>query len=200
MTSSASTSSIIQVLFADTWAVAGKIRKFLTILIHGRNTRLLFSQPIIFETLARDCDYSADEVHSYLLTQLSRQREATFGPQVDKHNVLSNAVLNSPEVLSVIDENKTGKSTNREVKRAKRYCNEIFANCTQLTIELMLRLLNQFWRRFYSGIETYNIDTLKQTALTHQLVYVPCHRSHVDYLLLSYVIQRKPGDSLYSRG
>jgi len=29
---------------------------------------------------------------------------------------------------------------------------------------------------------------LKQTALTHQLVYLPCHRSHVDYLLLSYVI------------
>lgn len=175
----------LQVLFADTWAVAGRIRKFLTILIHGRNTRLLFSQPIIFEALARDCDYSADEVHSYLLTQLSRQREATFGPQVDKHKVLSNAVLNSPEVQSIIDQ---GKSANREFKRAQRYCNEIFANCTQMTIELMLRLLNQFWRRFYVGIETYNIDTLKQTALTHQLVYVPCHRSHVDYLLLSYVI------------
>ncbi|MCZ6881816.1 MAG: 1-acyl-sn-glycerol-3-phosphate acyltransferase [Gammaproteobacteria bacterium] len=28
----------------------------------------------------------------------------------------------------------------------------------------------------------------KQTALIHQLVYLPCHRSHVDYLLLYYVI------------
>lgn len=178
----------LQVLFADTWSVAGKIRKFLTILIHGRNTRLLFSQPIVFETLARDCEYSADEVHSYLLTQLSQQREATFGPQVDKHKALSTAVLNSPEVQAIIEANNADKPANLETKRAQRYCNEIFANCTQMTIELMLRLLNQFWRRFYAGIETYNIDSLKQTALTHQLVYVPCHRSHVDYLLLSYVI------------
>ncbi len=178
----------LQVLFADTWAVAGKIRKFFTILIHGRNTRLLFSQPIVFETLARNCEYSADQVHSYLLTQLSQQREATFGPQVDKHKALSTAVLNSPEVQAVIEENSGDSPSGREIKRVQRYCNEIFANCTQMTIELMLRLLNQFWRRFYAGVDTYNIDTLKQTALTHQIVYVPCHRSHVDYLLLSYVI------------
>ncbi len=177
----------LQVLFADTWAVGGKIRKFLTILIHGRNTRLLFSQPIVFETLARDCEYSADEVHNHLLTQLSQQREATFGPQVDNHKAQSIAVLSSPEVQATIKSN-ADEPAGKETRRAQRYCNEIFANCTQMTIELMLRLLNQFWRRFYGGIETYNIDTLKQTALTHQLVYVPCHRSHVDYLLLSYVI------------
>ncbi|MBT7206342.1 MAG: glycerol-3-phosphate 1-O-acyltransferase PlsB, partial [Gammaproteobacteria bacterium] len=41
---------------------------------------------------------------------------------------------------------------------------------------------------FYSGIKVFNIEPVKQVALTHQLVYVPCHRSHVDYLLLSYVI------------
>jgi len=52
----------------------------------------------------------------------------------------------------------------------------------------MKRLLHSFWNRFYSGIEIFNIDPVKKIALTHQLVYVPCHRSHVDYLLLSYVI------------
>ncbi|MCP4433276.1 MAG: glycerol-3-phosphate 1-O-acyltransferase PlsB, partial [Gammaproteobacteria bacterium] len=178
----------VQVLFADTWAVGGKIRKFLTILVHGRNTRLLFSQPIKFENLVRECEYSADQVHDYLLDQLSRQREATFGPQIDKHKVLANAVLSSDEVQSVIKADTDNHTPDASLKRARRYCKEIFANSTQMTIELMLRLLNQFWRRFYSGIDTFNIETVKQTALTHQLVYVPCHRSHVDYLLLSYVI------------
>ncbi len=178
----------LQVLFADTWVAAGRIRKFFTILIHGRNTRLLFSKPVSFESLATQCEFSAEELHTHLLTLLTQQREATFGPQVDNHKVLSNAVLNSPEIQSIIEQGTIGKQANREIKRAQRYCNEIFANCTQMTIELMLRLLNQFWRRFYDGIDTYNIDSLKQTALTHQLVYVPCHRSHVDYLLLSYVI------------
>jgi glycerol-3-phosphate O-acyltransferase len=44
------------------------------------------------------------------------------------------------------------------------------------------------WRRFYTGINIYNIEAVKQTVLTHQIIYVPCHRIHVDYLLLSYVI------------
>ena len=52
----------------------------------------------------------------------------------------------------------------------------------------MLRLLRAFWNRFYTGIEIYNANRIREAALTHQLVYVPCHRSHVDYLLLSYVI------------
>ncbi|MCP4711500.1 MAG: glycerol-3-phosphate 1-O-acyltransferase PlsB, partial [Planctomycetes bacterium] len=80
------------------------------------------------------------------------------------------------------------QADSKGLKKTKAYCTEIFADCTQLTIEIMLRLLRQFWRRFYAGIDTYNVETIKQVALTHQLVYVPCHRSHVDYLLLSYII------------
>ena len=42
--------------------------------------------------------------------------------------------------------------------------------------------------KFYSGIKVKHAAQLRQLALTHELIYVPCHRSHVDYLLLSYVI------------
>jgi glycerol-3-phosphate O-acyltransferase len=52
----------------------------------------------------------------------------------------------------------------------------------------MQRALSSFWNRFYSGIEVSNCEYLKNLALSHELVYVPCHRSHIDYLLLSYVI------------
>jgi len=48
--------------------------------------------------------------------------------------------------------------------------------------------LTAFWNKFYSGIEIYFSASLKQLALSHEFIYVPCHRSHVDYLLLSYVI------------
>ncbi len=171
-----------QVLFADTWVVAGRIRKFFTLLIHGRNTRLIFSQPLSFELLARECNFSDEDLHNHLLNLLTQQREATFGPQVSRHNQLTNAVINTPEVQQLL------VADNKGLKKAKAYCKEIFADCTQLTIEIMLRLLRLFWRRFYTGIDTYNVNSIKQMALTHQLVYVPCHRSHVDYLLLSYII------------
>ena len=176
----------IQVLFADTWAVAGRLRRFFTILIHGRNTRLIFSQPLSLKTLIKTTGNDESAVQDHLLNLLSQQREATFGPRIQNRKQMTDAVVEHSSVKPLVSEEADG--TLQSYTRARRYCREIFADCTQLTIEIMLRLLRAFWNRFYSGVHIYNIETIRQTALTHQLVYVPCHRSHVDYLLLSYVI------------
>ena len=183
----------LQVLFADTWVVAGRTRKLITLLIHGRNSRLIFSRPLEFQAIAEDCRYSPEALHDFLLSQLSRQREATFGPQIIGRKKLTNEVIKSDYVEQAIDETVGSRklAVKKAKSKAKRYCREIFADCTLLTIEVMLRLLRIFWSKFYAGIDTYNIDRVKQTALTHQLVYVPCHRSHVDYLLLSFVIYQE---------
>jgi len=180
----------LQVLFADTWAMAGRTRKFFTLLFQGRNTRLISSRPLHFRLIAKRFDHSAEQLHEFLLGQLSQQREATFGPQTTSLKLLINEVLQAsgPEQAIEIASNEQNISLKKARSKATRYCREIFADCTQLTIEIMLRLLRFFWHRYYAGIDTFNLDMLKQTALTHQLVYVPCHRSHVDYLLLSYVI------------
>lgn len=180
----------LQVLFADTWAMAGRTRKFFTILFQGKNTHLIFSKPLDIQSIAKQCDHSAEALHDFLLGQLTQQREATFGPQITSRKIMINDVLQAAGCQQAIEAASHSQkiSIKRARSKAMRYCREIFADCTQLTIEIMLRLLRYFWRRFYAGIDTYNLDLLKQTALTHQLVYVPCHRSHVDYLLLSYVI------------
>ena len=176
----------LQVLFADTWSLAGRTRRFFTLLIHGRNTRLIYSEAIDFGKLAVDLEYDATALHDFLVNLLGQQREATFGPQITSHKQLSLEVIDDPRVQQTIAE--LDGDTKKLKARARRYCREIFADCTQLTIEVMLRLLRAFWNRYYAGVDVYNADSLRQAALDHQLVYLPCHRSHVDYLLLSYVI------------
>jgi glycerol-3-phosphate O-acyltransferase len=176
----------LQVLFADTWSLAGRTRKFFTILVHGRNARLIFSQALDFRDLLEQNGNDEQDLQESLITILHQQREATFGPQITSHKHLSAKVIEDQIVQELIAQESDGTLLSQ--MRAHRYCREIFADCTQLTIEVMLRLLRAFWNRFYSGIEIYNAERIRQAALTHQLVYVPCHRSHVDYLLLSYVI------------
>jgi len=175
-----------QVLFADTWVLAGRLRKLFTILFHGRNTRLIFSQALNFRDIVIANNNGEQDLQEFLVAILRQQREATFGPQITGHKQLSAQVIEDRIVQQLISEE--AGSTRSSYTRAHRYCREIFADCTQLTIEVMLRLLRAFWNRFYTGIEIYNASRIQQAALTHQLVYVPCHRSHVDYLLLSYVI------------
>ncbi|WP_286811762.1 glycerol-3-phosphate 1-O-acyltransferase PlsB, partial [Marinobacter sp. UBA2678] len=46
------------------------------------------------------------------------------------------------------------------------------------------------WNRIYNGIAINNIRVAKEEAQDNAVVYVPCHRSHIDYLLLSYVLYK----------
>lgn len=66
---------------------------------------------------------------------------------------------------------------------------EIAANFSYEMIRLTDRILGFTWNRLYQGINVHNAERVRQLAHDgHEIVYVPCHRSHMDYLLLSYVL------------
>src|SRR5690606_38798402 len=49
-------------------------------------------------------------------------------------------------------------------------------------------MLTPVWNRIYRGVLVHHLDEFKANAPGHEVVYVPCHRSHMDYLLLSYLL------------
>jgi len=183
----------LKVLFNDTWAVASHFRRFITILLHGKRCELFFSEPISFRALLKKHNHSAEDINDELGDILATQTEVIFGPKMLSHKALTHQVLDTAEVTKQIAARakKNNISLRKAHKIAISYCDEIFCNSTQITVNLMLRLLNKFWNKFYSGIAVYHLDGVKEIAKTHQLVYVPCHRSHIDYLLLSYVIHQQ---------
>ena len=63
---------------------------------------------------------------------------------------------------------------------------EIAADYSHPVVRSMSFLLKGFWNKLYDGIDMHHFDTLRSAAPGHEVIYVPCHRSHVDYLLLSY--------------
>jgi len=84
------------------------------------------------------------------------------------------------------------KRTRRAVLlEARRYANEIAANYSPVFVTFMSLALRGLWNRLYDGIEFQHVDTLQQVAEGNEIVYVPCHRSHMDYLLLSYAIYQR---------
>ncbi|MEE9328122.1 MAG: glycerol-3-phosphate 1-O-acyltransferase PlsB [Cocleimonas sp.] len=183
----------LQVLFADSWALAGRTRTFFRILFHGRKTLVEFSEIISYRSnpaSTRTDDEIIDSLQQTLSTRLKKVRSATLGPDISHRETLVRDLILKPAVQKAIS--KRSKEDNlteyKATLQARRYLNEIVANCTNITIQVMQRALSSFWNRFYSGIEVSNNEYLKKLALSHELVYVPCHRSHIDYLLLSYVI------------
>lgn len=183
----------ISILFIDTWALGGRFRRFLSILFQGKSCELFFSSTFSLRELSQQNKQSTDEINNALVDVLSTQREMTFGPQMASRKLLSKQILSTERIQKqILKRSNELKVSKRKIeKKALAYCHEIFTDCTQITINNMLRLLNKFWNKFYSGISVYQMDQVKEIAKTHQLVYVPCHRSHIDYLLLSYVIYQQ---------
>lgn len=183
----------LQVLFADSWGIAGRTRKLLTILINGRNTLVNFSDSITYKydgDSALSHDEMVDELQQKLSTRLLELKISTLGPDVSHRRTLVRKLLTEPDVEKAISRRSVESkiTTYRAALHARRYLYEIVADCTNITIQLLQRGLSAFWNKFYSGIEVTNNEYLKNLALTHEIVYTPCHRSHIDYLLLSYVI------------
>lgn len=188
-------------LFADSWNVTSRIRKLFTIVFHGRDTFVKYSDVIVFQLpeikpsdkrpdIVDSTDQLIDLLQSVLSRRLTDERVATLGPDVSHRSTLVRELILKPDVQAAI-QSRTQEDNVTEYRatvQARRYVHEIVANCTQITIQVMNRLLSYFWNKFYSGIEVTNNGDLKELARSHELVYVPCHRSHIDYLLLSYVI------------
>ena len=181
------------VLFAHSWEIAGRIRQFFRILIHGRDTLVQFSEVISFRSLlvdGLDNDENIDNIQRVLSDRLLQIKTATLGPDTSHRRTLVRDLLLVPDVQHAIRKRsiEENKSPYKAALQARRYLYEIVADRTSITVRLMQIGLTSFWNNFYSGIKVYHADQLRKLALTHELVYVPCHRSHVDYLLLSYVI------------
>ena len=183
----------LTLLFADSWQIASRTRKFFTILFHGRHALVTLSRPVSLRSLCTglsDRDQRSDAVHSALKERLVEMRMATLGPDLSHRNTMIRDIISTELVQDEIRLRADDRNISQYKASlyARKYLREIVADCSNITIQFMQRLLSHFWNRFYSGIDLHNHHQLHELAITHELVYVPCHRSHVDYLLLSYLI------------
>ena len=84
-----------------------------------------------------------------------------------------------------------GVSRRAALLTARKHAIEIAANYSQSFVTFMALLLGRLWTRLYDGVEFEHVEKLSEIGDGAEIIYVPCHRSHMDYLLLSYVIYRK---------
>jgi len=189
-----------RLLFTDNWVFVGRFRRLLTVVMNGRNTLLSFGEPLRLRdalheprgsgiTAARD----ARRVARQLRTMLSAQRVSTIGPDLSHRRTIVAQVLKTHAVRRAVRLEMRGENQNRRTAllAAKRYADEIAANYSQTFVTFMSLALGRLWNQLYDGVEVENVDRLRGIGDGAEIIYVPCHRSHMDYLLLSYVIYHK---------
>ena len=190
--------SLIRLLLSESWALGSRLRRSFTVLVNGRNVMVQLGDPVSLRSLLggeADTASAARRVARVLRAQLARARAARIGPDLSHRRTIVAEVLRSRAVRQAVaqaarDRNGNGNGNSRRdmLLEARRCIDEIAANYSHAFVSSMSHLLTRVWNRLYDGVEFTHVDTLRQVADGNEVIYVPCHRSHMDYLLFSYAI------------
>jgi glycerol-3-phosphate O-acyltransferase len=184
-----------KLLFADSWAVTGRLRKLLSILMLGRKTRVQFSAPIqLSELVAQNKGHARTlrMAQRMLRVHFRNQKTAVIGPDLSHRRNLVKGLVHAPQVREAIrnEAEREHISLERAEARALRYGNEIASDYAFTAVRFFEVVLSWFWNKIYDGVRVNHIEQLQDAVQGHEVIYVPCHRSHIDYLLLSYLLFR----------
>jgi glycerol-3-phosphate O-acyltransferase len=193
--------NLSQAYLADGWEVPGFIRRSLMVLFQMRQVSCYFGQAIDieeFQAIPDDAEPQLQQAffqgrQQLLSEQFRKQREAVIGPDLSHRRILEQQVLQSRRVVDCIDQLAAdgNKSTKSLQNTARKYLHEMAADYSYSVVRLLDRFLGWVWERLYQGVNVNGMENVLAVAKDKQLIYVPCHRSHIDYLLLSYVIHQK---------
>ncbi len=186
-------------LMADAWTKPTGIKQALNITLYGRENYIEFHQPVSLRGLiqkALEVSPNFSPAH-YVVTELNtlfnQYKEAILGPDLsDRRNVINKLMMTDAVKEAILTESIHKKiSVSQAESLAKKYLDEIVSDYSYSTIRFADIALTKLWTQLYDGIEVHNFDMVRELSKDYELVYAPCHRSHIDYLLLSFVIHKR---------
>jgi glycerol-3-phosphate O-acyltransferase len=137
----------------------------------------------------------AYELREHLIGHVDRQKKVITGPTLKSRSQIMEQVLRDPYLNQEMD--RIAREENRDLVRVRRdaatYLNEMAADYSQTMVEFLDRVLTWVWNSLYDGIEVdeEGLNRAREKAKRSPVVYVPSHKSHIDYLVLSYVLYHR---------
>jgi glycerol-3-phosphate O-acyltransferase len=181
------------VLFAENWALVGRFRRLLAILLNGRSTLVRFAPAVsLRDVVAEDLppERTVRKLSRVLRTHFRLIRAAVIGPDLSTRRMLIDRVLSAPTVKEAIrDQARRDKIKLADAwRKAHAIAYEIAADYSHPVVRSLSFILTPVWNRIYRGVLVHHLDKFKQEAPGHEVIYVPSHRSHMDDLLLPYLL------------
>ena len=132
------------------------------------------------------------QVRRSLLIFLRREEKPVVGATLPSFARVQEAVLDDSEVRRVIDEvaREKRRSPARVEARAQKNLVEIAASPSPTMLAVLAVVVESLFKRLFVRIELHDLEPVVEAAKLHPLVLVPSHRSHFDYLILSWLFYR----------
>ena len=184
---------LAKIFFTESWEIGGRFWRFVNSLVNGRHTIVQFNNPISLRELADEdlgVSRGVRKVSRILRVHFRLVRSAAIGPDLSHRRTVIDGVLSSLPVRQAIEDQarKEKISEHKAKKQGRQYAYEIAANYSYAFVRVASFALSWFWNKIYDGVELQHFRNFQELAPNYEIVYVPCHRSHIDYLLVSYFV------------
>lgn len=171
----------------------GLFHKSLIVLKNGKDHLVRFNPPISIKKLSlRGEDHQlAHKLAKVAMRYFDFQKRSSVGPKLPNRKQMIESVLAQPYLREVIIKTAEAEQRNEaQVEdQCRRYLNEISANFSYSSLRLFRLFLKGIWNHIYQGIEVHHAQAVRDACQSGaEIIYMPCHRSHMDYLLLSYLL------------
>ena len=129
-----------------------------------------------------------------ITTRLAQEERVVAGPEHPTEEVLQKHIIRrlekDPSVVAW--QKESGKSSHHIERKARKYISEIAAKYDVNMLRFVDICVALIFNRIYDGIivDQRGLARVAEASRKGPVVFVPCHRSHVDYLALSHTLWR----------
>ena len=173
---------------------AGSLGKLLQVLAGHRRALVQIGEPVdLSEALERfegePRPRIAKRVRLLVRRYCYREQQVVRGPRLKSSAWTRRLVLGSRRVARLVEDEAaaTGRSQTQIQQQVVREYDRIAARFSYAWVILARYITRFLWNRIYTGIDVReeDVERVRQAQREGVAVLVPCHRSHLDYVLLS---------------
>ncbi|MFO7713976.1 1-acyl-sn-glycerol-3-phosphate acyltransferase [Desulfosarcina sp.] len=186
-------------LFFGTSHRPGMFRKLVTLIRYPGKIFVELSPPLnlqqwLSQSVHTDesINFQALKLRRQLLFQHNRHRQSITGPVLKSNEELKESILTSDRMQSFIKRHAASRqeSIYSIRKKADGYLDEIAARYSPAVIRVMSSVVGWIINSMFDGavIDKAGLARVKAMSMQAPLILIPCHKSHFDYLILSYVL------------
>jgi glycerol-3-phosphate O-acyltransferase len=165
----------------------GFLRLFLRLILGKRQAQWQIGEPIDLPSPKPTHHTRFD-----LRRQFRRLEDIHIGPKAKSYQRIRNETLRDPSLRAYLDgtTKETGVKRTDLLKKSRTYFEEIAAHFDGDVVRVVHLALRFVFHRLYDGIfwNTNDIAQLRKASLKGPLILLPTHKSHMDYLVLSYLL------------
>jgi len=176
-----------------------KIRRLVTLFKNSGRVFMEVSEPLnlkrYLESLKaqnQSTEYQSLLLRRDLLVQLNAHRQSITGPVRKSREELTESILTTERFQRFMETYAENRDiTIHEVRRkADAYLEEIAANYKPAFIKVAAAIVGWITRTMFDGYTTNQevLNRVKNMSVKGPLVLIPSHKSHIDYLILDYVL------------